>query len=68
MELTERKKPPPRLSPIDPGVIQKSMGRMATPPLRGKVPHNNDLSILPPTGLSEDRRRKTHSAEDAAGG
>lgn len=66
MELTERKKPPPRLSPIDPGVIQKSMGRMATPPLRGKVPHNNDLSILPPTGLSEDRRRKTHSAEDAA--
>lgn len=65
----KRIKPPPRLDPIDPDVIQSSINRMATPPLRSKVPRDVDTE-LPPSGDSAARRarRKRLNEQHAAEG
>ena len=55
----KRIKPPPRLAPIDPDVIQSSINRMATPPLRSKIPRETVTeSELPPSGDSAARRAR----------
>lgn len=68
IELSEKKiLPPPRLAPINPDIIQNSINRMATPPLRSKVPRE-DSEELPPSGDSAARRarRKRISDQNAA--